>query len=196
VIKISRNIDERNSHAFKCDVTNLDNIQDITKRIISKFGRIDVLINCAGLMKYNELIEAKEDDFDQSFKVNVKGTFLMCREILPHMRHQRGGYIINISSIRGITAAPEKGIYSATKFAVRALTETIQLENREFNIKATSICPGIIWTESTRRKLELEGLNKNDVITTEDIVKTVGYLLSLSSKAFVGEIIIGGRRYG
>ena len=147
-------------------------------------------------MLYNDLIKATEEEFDRSFAVNVKGTFLMCREVLPHMRKQKEGYIINISSVRGITAAPNKGIYSATKYAVRALTETIFLENKGYNIKATSVCPGIIWTDSTKEKLKMEGLTKKDVLLEEDIVKTIKYLLSLSQKAHIREIVIGGRLHG
>jgi len=181
---------------IKCDVTKEDEVKKTVSDIIKKFGKIDVLINCAGIMLYNDLTTATEEEFDVSFSVNVKGVFLMSREVLPYMREQRNGYIINISSVRGVTSAPNKGIYSATKFAVRALTETILLENKEYNIKATSICPGIVWTDSTKDKLRREGLSARDVLSEEDIVKTVKYLLSLSPKAYVREIIIGGRLYG
>jgi len=181
---------------FRCDVTNEKEVKETVKSVINKYHRIDVLINCAAVMLYNDLTKATIKEFEQSFNVNVKGTFLMCREVIPHMRKQKRGYIINISSVRGITAAPGKGIYSATKFAVRALTETILLENQKYNIKATSICPGIIWTDSTIDKLRREGFTKDDVIWEDDIVKTVRYLLSLSPKAYVREIIIGGRLHG
>jgi len=181
---------------FRCDITNEKEVKETVKTVINKYHRIDVLINCAGVMLYNDLTKATIEEFEQSFNVNVKGTFLMCREVIPHMRKQKRGYIINISSVRGITAAPGKGIYSATKFAVRALTETILLENQKYNIKATSICPGIIWTDSTIDKLRREGLTKDDVIWEDDIVKTVRYLLSLSPKAYVREIVIGGRFHG
>jgi len=181
---------------IRCDITNKENIRATVQTIIKNFGRIDVLINCAGVMLYNPLTEASEEEFDESFAVNVKGTFLICKEVLPYMRKQKRGYIINISSVRGITAAPNKGIYSATKFAVRAITETIFLENKEYNIKATSVCPGIIWTNSTKEKLKMEGLTKKDVLVEEDIVKTIKYLLSLSPKAYIREIVIGGRLHG
>ena len=181
---------------IKCDVTNREDIKRAINKIIGEYGRIDILINCAGVMLYNDLTKATEEEFEKSFSVNVKGTFLMMKEVLPHMRKRRKGYIINISSVRGITAAPNKGIYSATKFAVRALTETVFLENKDFGIKATAICPGIVWTESTKDKLIKEGLSKEDVVQEEDIVKTVKYLLSLSPKAYVREIVIGGRLHG
>lgn len=181
---------------IRCDITNKEDVKSCIQAIIENFGRIDVLINCAGVTLYNDLITATEKEFDKSFDVNVKGTFLMCREVLPHMREQREGYIINISSVRGVTAAPNKGIYSATKFAVRALTETILLENKEYNIKATSVCPGIVWTDSTKEKLKKEGLTKKDVLVEEDIIKTIRYLISLSPRAYVREIVIGGRLHG
>jgi len=197
VISIGRKKHKRKIHSIfiKCDITNKENVVRCINTIIKKYKRIDVLINCAGVMLYNDLTNATEKEFDESFAVNVKGIFLMCQEVLHHMRKQKSGYIINMSSIRGITSAPNKGIYSSTKFAVRALTETILLENKSYNIKATSICPGIIWTESSKERLKKEGLTKKDVVTEDDIVKTIKYLLSLSPKANVKEIIIGGKLY-
>ena len=181
---------------LRCDVTDENEVKRCINEIIQRFNKIDVLINSAGVMFFNELINVSDKEFDETFSVNVKGVFLMCKEVLPYMRRQREGYIINISSVRGITSAPGKGIYSASKFAVRALTETILLENRDYNIKATSICPGVIWTESTKERLQREGLTKEDVLLEEDIVKTVKYLLSLSAKAYVRELVIGGRLHG
>ncbi len=181
---------------IKCNVSDESSVENTVKYVIEKYGKIDVLVNAAGVMIYNELTEATEEEFETSFSVNVKGTFFMIKHVLPYMRTEKHGYIVNISSVRGITSAPKKGIYSATKFAVRSLTETVYLENRDFGIKATAICPGIVWTESTKEKLTKEGLSKDDVVWEEDIAKTVRCLLSLSPKAHVREIVIGGRMYG
>lgn len=181
---------------IQCDISDERNVKNAIEYVIEKYGRIDVLVNSAGVMIYNELTEATEEEFEKSFSVNVKGTFFMIKHVLPYMRAKKHGYIINISSVRGITSAPKKGIYSATKFAVRSLTETTYLENREFNIKATAICPGIVWTESTKEKLIKEGLSKEDVVWEEDITNTVRFLLSLSPMAHIKEIVIGGRLYG
>ncbi len=198
VISIGRQKHSKNVPGIflKCDVTNEEEVKKCVSWVISEHGRIDVLINCAGVMIYNDLTKATEEEFDESFSVNVKGTFLMVKEVLPYMRKKKKGYIINISSVRGITAAPNKGIYSATKFAVRAITETILLENRKYNIKATSVCPGVVWTASTKKRLIAEKLSKRDVVQEQDIVKTIKYLLSLSPNAYIREIIIGGRLHG
>ena len=181
---------------IRCDVSDERSVENAVKYVIEKYEKIDVLVNAAGVMIYNELTEATEEEFERSFSVNVKGTFFMIKHVLPHMRAENHGYIINISSVRGITSAPKKGIYSATKFAVQSLTETTNLENRDFGIKATAICPGIVWTESTKEKLIKEGLSKEDVVWEEDITKTVRWLLSLSPKAYVREIVIGGSLHG
>lgn len=179
-----------------CDITKKNEVHYFVKEIIKKYKKIDVLINCAGVMIYNELLDSTENEFNNSFEVNVKGTYFMCQSVLPYMRKQKYGYIINMSSVRGVSAAPFKGIYSSTKFAVRGLTETILLENKKYNIKATSLCPGIVWTESTKEKLKRESLTKRDVLSESDIINTIKYLLSLSPRAYVREIVIGGRLYG
>jgi NADP-dependent 3-hydroxy acid dehydrogenase YdfG len=161
-----------------CDVSKISDVKEVVKLGLKKFGRIDVLINNAGLMLFDTFENIKETDIDAMYNVNIKGTLLFSQAVLPIMRKQRSGYIINISSTRGITGAPTKGAYSMTKFGVRALSETIFAENKKYGIKATTICPG--------------KLGKN-LVTYEDVVKTVKYLLSLGKQAHIRELIIGGQ---
>jgi NADP-dependent 3-hydroxy acid dehydrogenase YdfG len=161
-----------------CNVSNVSDIKEVVKLGLAKFGRIDVLINNAGLMLFDKFENIKETDMDAMYNVNIKGTLLFSQAVLPIMRKQRSGYIINISSTRGITGAPTKGAYSMTKFGVRALSETIFAENKKYGIKAITICPG--------------KLGKN-LVTYNDIAKTIKYLLSLGKQAHIRELIIGGQ---
>jgi NADP-dependent 3-hydroxy acid dehydrogenase YdfG len=188
--------EKKNYLKFHCDITKRDNIRKIVDAVIQKYDRIDVLINNAGLMIYDNFVEMKETDLDEMYSINVKGVMLFSQAVIPIMRKQKEGYIINMSSVRGITGAPNKGAYSATKFAVRGLTETILAENKKYGIKATSICPGLVYTEQTKNPLPKYGLTKKDVLTKKDIANTILYLLNLSPKAHVREIVIGGRLYG
>lgn len=161
-----------------CDVSDKNSVKDVVNKTIEKFGRIDVLVNNAGLMLFDLFDDIKDEDIDRMYDVNVKGALFFSQEVLPVMRKQNSGYIITISSTRGITGAPHKGAYSATKFAVRGLMESIQTENKKYGIKTTSICPGAVG---------------DDKVTKEDVAKTVKYLLSLGPKAYVKQIIIGGQ---
>jgi NADP-dependent 3-hydroxy acid dehydrogenase YdfG len=161
-----------------CDVSKISDVKEVVSIGLKKFGRIDILINNAGLMLFDKFENIKEDDIDAMYNVNIKGTLLFSQAVLPIMRKQKSGYIINISSTRGITGAPNKGAYAVTKFGVRALAETLFQENEQYGIKTTSICPG---------KLDKK------LVTHEDIINTIKYLLKLGPKAYVKEIIIGGQ---
>ncbi len=176
-----------------CDITNKESIIRAVSKVINKYKRIDVLINCAGIISYDPIEKIKEDDFEKLWQTNVKGAFLFSQAVLGIMKMQKKGYIINMSSIRGITGAPNKGAYSATKFAVRGLTQTILAENKQYNIKATAICPGLVSTGSNDKTLKHYKLTEKDVLTKEDIAQTVLYLLKLSPKAYIRDIIIGGQ---
>lgn len=161
-----------------CDVSNVSDVKETVRIGLKKFGRIDILINNAGLMLFDKFENIKEADMDAMYNVNIKGTLLFSQAVLPIMRKQRNGYIINISSTRGITGAPTKGAYSVTKFGIRALAETIFAENKKYGIKTTTICPGKLG---------------EDLVTYSDIASTIRYLLSLGPKAHIKEIIIGGQ---
>lgn len=195
VIVCSRSLlykEEKDYLEINCDVTKEKEVEKVINLVEKKYARIDVLVNCAGLMLYNKITEIDIKDFDNLFAVNVKGVMLFCKKVIPIMQKQKSGYIINISSVRGITGAPNKGAYAASKFAVMGLTQTILAENKEYGIRATAICPGLVYTEQTKLLLKEYGLLKDDVVEKEDIVKTIYYLLSLSTSAIVREIIIGG----
>jgi NADP-dependent 3-hydroxy acid dehydrogenase YdfG len=187
-----KNEEKNNYLTLKCDVTKEEEIKKIVKTIVKKYGRIDVLINNAGVMFYDDITDIKEEDLDKMYNVNVKGVLFFSKAVIPIMRKQKNGYIINMSSIRGVTGAPNKGAYAATKFAVRGLTQTIHKENEKYGIKATAICPGLIYTESTLERMKIYGLSKKDLVQKQDIIKTIFFLLDLSSKAIIREIIIGG----
>lgn len=151
---------------------------DITKKVqisnyIAYLSGVDLLINNAGIMLYDSFLNIKEKDFDTTYLTNVKGTFLVTQTVLPILNP--GSHIINISSIRGITGAPNKAAYSASKFALQGLTDSIRKEFKEAKFKITNICPGKVF----------------DSVMPEDIVKTINYILSLSDKTFIRDIILG-----
>lgn len=191
----SRSIEYKEGGDFlfwKCDLRNREEIKGFINATLNKFGKIDAVIYNAGLMLYDDLLEVKEKDIDAMYEVMVKGYLFLCQEIIPIMRKQEHGYIINISSTRGITTTSNKAAYSAMKQAAKSLTDSITIENKLYGIKATSICPGVVNTESSREMYggAVSGLNP---IKEDDIVKTVLLLLSLSKNAHIDIIVIGGK---
>jgi len=128
------------------DVTQSDSIHDAIACTLHQFGRIDVLVNNAGYTMLGALEEVSEQQTQQVFDVNVFGALRMIRAVIPHMRSQRAGRIINISSIAGKLSTPVNGTYSATKFALEALSDALQMELAPFGIQVVLVEPGAIKT--------------------------------------------------
>lgn len=170
----------------RCDATNRGDVRNAVQNTLNYFGRIDVLVNVAGIFHTKEIIEEDEEGLDKVYQTNVKGYWYFIKEVLPIMRTQKHGYIINISSMSGKRAFKGKSSYSMSKFAIQALNETLIRENREFGIRATAICPGFVDTDMAKRLKE-----KNEkLISPLDIAKTVGYLLSLSENTIIQEVCL------
>jgi len=128
------------------DVTQTDSVNQALALTSQQFGRIDVLINNAGYTMLGALEEVSEEQTQRVFDVNVFGTLRMIRAVVPHMREQRSGRIINISSIAGKLSTPVNGTYSATKFALEALSDALQMELAPFGIQVVLVEPGAIKT--------------------------------------------------
>jgi len=128
------------------DVTQTDSVNQAIALTLQQFGRIDVLINNAGYTMLGALEEVSEEQTQQVFDVNVFGALRMIRAVVPHMREQRSGRIINISSIAGKLSTPVNGTYSATKFALEALSDALQMELAPFGIQVVLVEPGAIKT--------------------------------------------------
>jgi NAD(P)-dependent dehydrogenase (short-subunit alcohol dehydrogenase family) len=128
------------------DVTQTNSVNQAITLTLQQFGRIDVLINNAGYTMLGALEEVSEEQTQQVFDVNVFGVLRMIRAVVPHMREQRSGRIINISSIAGKLSTPVNGTYSATKFALEALSDALQMELAPFGIQVVLVEPGAIKT--------------------------------------------------
>lgn len=132
-----------NIKLFKLDVTNLEQVKTATQQAIDTFGKIDVVVNNAGMGTYGALELAKEDDIDWQFAVNTRGPINIIRAFLPHYRENGGGMFINISSFMGITTAvPLGSLYNMSKFALEGLTEGLYYELKPLNIELRLIEQG------------------------------------------------------
>jgi NAD(P)-dependent dehydrogenase (short-subunit alcohol dehydrogenase family) len=129
------------------DVAQPASINQAVESVLQRFGRIDILVNNAGYAMYGVVEEISDEQVQWMFDVNVFGALRMVRAVVPHMREQGAGRIINISSIVGKLALPVNGVYSATKFALEALSDALRLELAGFGIKVVLIEPGAIGTQ-------------------------------------------------
>jgi NADP-dependent 3-hydroxy acid dehydrogenase YdfG len=133
--------------AVQADVTIRNDMKEVAKAAMDTYGRIDVLVNNAGIMPLSFMKNLHEDEWEQTIDVNVKGVMNSIAAVLPAMMEQKDGHIVNISSIAGISVFASAAVYCGTKYAVEAITEGIRLElSVPYNIRATSIRPGGVET--------------------------------------------------
>ncbi len=155
--------------AVATDVTNRAQVQKLVDAAVKEFGRVDVVLNNAGLMPLAPLERLKVDEWDQMIDVNFKGTLNGIAAALPHMKKQKSGQFINVSSVYGHKVGPGAAVYCATKFAVRALSEGLRQEVKPYNIRTTVISPGAVKTEL------LDHISEKDVAeATRKHVKEIG----------------------
>lgn len=140
--------------AFKCDVSSEADVLQLVAGTVDRFSGVDILVNNAGTSTVGKLVDSTEEDWNLNMDVNGKGTFFCSKHFARRMIDQgRGGKIVNISSRGGRVGLEDLGHYSASKFAVIGLTETLAVELAPYFINVNAICPGRIETEMTRREL-------------------------------------------
>ncbi|CAN5181804.1 oxidoreductase [soil metagenome] len=133
--------------ALRLDVTNDEDIAAAIQQALDKFGKIDVLVNNAGIGYFGAVEESEDDEVRRMFEINFWGLANVTKAILPHMRKQRSGHILNVASIGGLVGFPGVGFYNATKFAVDGYSEALSKEVAEFGIKITVIAPSGFRTD-------------------------------------------------
>jgi NAD(P)-dependent dehydrogenase (short-subunit alcohol dehydrogenase family) len=132
---------------FEMNVDDDDSVNTIITKIVNEYGQIDVLVNNAGYGLFGAMEDFTMDEIKKQFETNVFGVIRVMRAVIPTMRLQRNGIIINISSMSGLAGIPSQSIYSATKFAVEGMSEALSYELEPFGIKVVLIEPGVINTE-------------------------------------------------
>ena len=133
--------------AIATDVTHCDQVERLVDAGAQTYGRIDVMINNAGLMPQAPLERLKIDEWERMIDVNIKGVLYGIAAALPHMKRQKAGHFINVSSVAGHKVGQGFAVYAATKYAVRALSEGLRQEVKPYNIRTTVISPGAVATE-------------------------------------------------
>ena len=173
--------------AVQADVSKQADVERVVAKAVESFGSIEILINNAGIGGGDSIHEHELEDWDQVMAVNLRGPFLMARAVLPIMRRQRRGHIINISSESGLEYYDGSGAYGVSKHALNALGEYIQRENQELGIRVNTICPGMVVTEMTE---DSPGLVHEKCLYPEDIADLVLWLLSRRANIKIGTPVL------
>lgn len=137
---------------LRMNVDHDDSVQEGVKAILQREGRLDVVVNSAGFGLAGAIEDTTLDEAQAQFQTNFFGVLRVCRAVLPSMREQRSGYIVNISSLAGLFAVPFQGLYSASKFALEGLSEALRMEVRPFGVRVVLIEPGDLCTGFTANK--------------------------------------------
>lgn len=184
-----------NVEVFKADVSNPKDVEAMINFAESKFGKIDVLINNAGISSTCLLQDLSLEEWNKLFEVNVTGTFLTTKEVLPRMISKKSGKIINISSVWGMVGASMEVAYSASKSAIIGFTKALAKEVGPSNITVNAIAPGIVMTDMVSNLTidEFEEIRKEiplgKIGSTKDIADTAFYLASDLANYMTGQII-------
>ena len=146
---LARELTERGGKviAMTTDVTDRAQVKNLVDAAVQAFGRVDVMVNNAGLMPQSRFDRLKVDEWDQMIDVNIKGVLYGIAAALPHMMRQKSGHFVNVSSVAGHKIGSGAGVYAATKHAVLALSEGLRQEVKPYNIRTTVISPGAVATE-------------------------------------------------
>ena len=190
-------------HFFSGSVTDPADVEGFIKQVMKQSGKIDVLINNAGILRDNVIWKMPEQDFDQVIEVNLKGPWLMCREVAPHMRKQNSGRIVNITS-RSWLGNFGQSNYSASKGGLVSLTRVLALELGRHKVTVNAVAPGLIDTPLTRKlkpetfKKLKEALPGKEAGQPEDVARAVAFLAAPESGFITGQILYvdGGRSLG
>jgi NADP-dependent 3-hydroxy acid dehydrogenase YdfG len=169
------------------DVSKERDVERIIETTLERFGAIDILINNAAISGGGPIHQHSIREWDEILAVNLRGPFLLARAVLPHMRSRRSGHLIQISSESGLEHYPGDGAYGVSKHALNALSEYIQRENQEYNIRVDTICPGMVVTEMTENS---SGLNQEKCLYPEDIAELVVWLLTRRKNIKIGGTVL------
>jgi NADP-dependent 3-hydroxy acid dehydrogenase YdfG len=180
--------------AITTDVTHYDQVKTLVDAAVQAYGRVDVMINNAGLMPLSPLERLKIDDWNQMIDVNIKGMLYGIAAALPYMKQQQAGHFINVSSVAGHKVRPGNAVYAATKAAVLAISEGLRQEVKPYNIRTTVISPGAVATELPNSVTEPDiaafaQKSYEIAIPADSFARAVAFAMSQPEEVDVNEIL-------
>jgi NADP-dependent 3-hydroxy acid dehydrogenase YdfG len=180
---------------MQTDVTDVSQVRRLVDHAVKIHGRVDVIINNAGLMPHSPLERGKIEDWDRMIDVNIKGVLYGIAAVLPHMKTQKSGHIINVSSVAGHKVRAGGAVYSATKHAVRIISEGLRQEVKPYNIRTTIISPGAVATELPDSITEpdvaqaVRDMYQRTAIPADSFARTVVFAMSQPDEVDINEIL-------
>lgn len=177
------------------DVSSYEQMEELVAYAIEEFGDINVLVNNAGQMPLSPLYQKKIEEWDTMVDVNIKGVPYGIAAVLPSMRERKEGHIINVSSVAGHAVFPAGAVYSGTKFAVRAISDGLRIEEADNNIRSTIISPGAIATELLEKisdaKLKAETIENSKIgIEPANIARAIAFAIEQPQDVDINEMVI------
>jgi 3-oxoacyl-[acyl-carrier protein] reductase len=172
------------SLALAADVSDMNSINGAVEKALSKFKTIDILINSAGIASFGKFLELEPAAWEQIIQVNLMGTYYTTRAVIPNMIERQTGDIINISSTAGLNGNALTSAYSASKFAVLGLTDSLMQEMRKHNIRVSALTPSTVATDMAK-DLNLTDGNPEKVMQSEDIAELLIAQLKLNRRVFI-----------
>jgi 3-oxoacyl-[acyl-carrier protein] reductase len=166
------------------DVSNMNAVNNAVQKIADELGNIDILVNNAGTGTFGKFLELQPTEWENQIKVNLFGTYYVTREVLPQMIERKTGDIINIASTAGLKGTAGTSAYSASKFGVMGLTESLMQEVRKHNIRVTALTPSTVVTELAKQA-NLINNNEDRMIHPEDIAELIIAHLKLNRRTFI-----------
>ena len=168
------------------DVSNIQSVNTAVNSLLSEMGNIDILVNNAGIGKFGKFLELEPADWEEQIKINLFGVYYVTRAVLPQMIKRQTGDIINISSTAGLKGSALTSAYSASKFGVMGLTESLMQEVRKHNIRVTAMTPSTVVTDLAIRS-NLINNNEEKLMHPEDLAELIVAQLKLNRRVFVKE---------
>lgn len=195
--KLAKEIQENGGKALAVttDVTDAQQVQSLVDTAVKEFGRVDVMINNAGLMQQSPLESQKIDEWDNMIDINIKGVLYGISAILPQMKKQKSGHIINVSSVAGHKVTPAGSVYCATKHAVRAISEGLRMEVKPYNLRTTIISPGAVDTELPNHITHpesaagIQGYYQALAISADSFARAVAFAINQPDDVDINEVL-------
>ncbi|PRZ28077.1 3-ketoacyl-ACP reductase [Flavobacterium granuli] len=170
--------------AITADVADINSVNSAVEKALAEFGTIDILINNAGIGAFGKFLELEPATWERIIQVNLIGTYYVTRAVLPNMIERQTGDIINISSTAGLSGNALTSAYSASKFAVLGLTESLMQEVRKHNIRVTALTPSTVATDMAK-DLKLTDGNPDKVMQADDMAELIIAQLKLNRRVFI-----------
>ncbi len=179
------------AHWARTDVTDAGQVQATVDATVQQWGRLDILVTCAGIGKFALLSKLSIDDWDATIGVNLRGTFLCCRAAVAVMRQQGGGHVVNVASIGGVQGFPKGTAYCASKFGVVGLSESLAAELLPHNIRVNALCPSSVDTPFFNNAPK--HLPREKMLKPGDIAELVLFLVTRPERLHFDPVVVRPR---